>query len=237
MAARNLCSHFLLCSLLIACGGKHNTTTATVFIYNQPEAKTKNKKIIWVAIAPYHEIDSSTTQLISTELESFYRLKTIILPKAIMSDTLLAWSKKRYNANKILTHLSKIKPNNVAYILAITNDRIAACGDSTHESGVAGLGTRSGQCCVISTIALRNKLKDEEQYTQRLIKACMHEMGHNFGLAHCKKKDKKCLMRDAAGTILTLDEEEIYLCKNCISILKTKGIGVREKSSKSLRFL
>lgn len=219
---------FLLSLLILGCGAKKKSSTVELIDKNNISARESIKKIVWVAIAPYHEIDSATTKLISHELHDFYGVRTVILPKAVMSDTLLAWSKTRYNANKILSHLVLIKPKHVAYILALTDDKIAACGDSTHETGVAGLGTRSGQCCVVSTATLHRKVKDEEQFTQRLIKACMHEMGHSFGLKHCKQKDKKCFMRDAGGTILTLDEEEIYLCKNCTKILKNHGFNIKE---------
>jgi archaemetzincin len=221
----------LIVSLGFACGKKEKPpVTVNPFVTNNIPAKKNQVKIVRVAIAPYHEIDSATTALIAQEFESFYvNVKTLILPREIMSDSLLANSQTRYNANKILNHLALIKPNEVNYILAITDDRIAACGDSIHETGVAGLGNRPGTCSVVSTAALKNKLPDSTQFTPRLIKATMHEMGHNFGLFHCKnKKDKKCLMRDAAGTIKTLDEEDVHLCDKCVELLKQKGINVRK---------
>lgn len=224
----------LFVCFLFSCGNKVETPlTVSPFVANNIPAKKSQVKIIRLAIAPFHEIDSITTCMLAQEFECFYHnVKTIILPRAIMSDTLLANSKTRYNANKILHHLALIKPEEATYILAITDDRIAACGDSIHESGVAGLGNRPGTCAVVSTAALRNKLKDEDQFTQRLIKACMHEMGHNFGLPHCKnKKDKKCLMRDAAGTIVTLDEEDVHLCTKCTELLKEKGINLRNQDT------
>jgi archaemetzincin len=232
MTKKNI-TYILLLSLVWACTGKNKLPDIpTLFSANQITAKKKQIKVIRLAIAPYNEIDSATTSLLVTELENFYsNLQAVILPKAIMSDSLLANSKTRYNANKILNHLDLIKPEQVTYILAITNDKIAACGDTIHETGVAGLGNRPGTCAVVSTWSLRRKLKDEIQFTQRLIKACMHEMGHNFGLGHCKNKDKKCLMRDAGGTILTLDQEEVHLCEKCEDLLKQKGIHLRKKET------
>lgn len=222
---------FLLISslYLISCGGNKQAELKNKASAKNSTIKDIKAKKIWVAVAPYHEIDSCTTELICSQLEYFYGIKTLTLPRALMPDTLLAWSKTRYNANKILLHLSIVKPTHIPYILALTDEKIAACGDSTHETGVAGLGNRPGNCCVVSTATLRRKLPDESQFTQRLIKACLHEMGHNFGLKHCKQKDKKCFMRDAGGTILTLDEETIHLCKNCTKILKEKGFNVVEE--------
>lgn len=221
----------LIITILISYGCNNKVEildNARPFAAQQYPAKKRQVKLIRVAIAPYNEIDSLTTYLIASQFEKFYlNVKTLILPTACMDDSLLAHSKTRYNANKILTHLAMIKPQESNFILAITNDKIAACGDSIHESGVAGLGDRPGYCCVVSTDALKNKLTDTLQFNPRLIKACMHEMGHNFGLSHCKSKDKKCIMRDAAGTIVTLDEEDIHLCKKCTDLLKEKGIHLK----------
>lgn len=218
---------------MIGCGNKPQPIKIHAdehsLLEQKSPAKKKNIKLHYIAIAPYHEVDSCTADLIACEFEAFYfNVKTFILPRAIMPDSLLAYSKTRYNANKILRHLDLIKPEQANYILAITDDKIAACGDSTQEMGVAGLGDRPGVCSVVSTASLKRKLPDSTQFTPRLIKACMHEMGHNFGLPHCKSKNKKCFMRDAGGTILTLDEEERFLCDQCIEKLKKRGIKLRK---------
>jgi archaemetzincin len=220
---------FLL--LLQSCGKKEEITVYTYKIkIKSTPARKKQVHIVKLAIAPYHEVDSATTALIAQEFEDFYtNIQTFVLPTAIMDDSLLARSGTRYNANKILSHLAKIKPTESTYILAITDDRIAACGDTIHESGVAGLGDKPGFCCVVSTAALKNKLTDSTQFGPRLIKASFHEMGHNFGLSHCKNKDRKCLMRSSGGTIVTLDEEDIYFCKKCRELLKKKGFIPKEK--------
>jgi len=225
-------TYILVCSfLLLSCGKKEEVK---VFIYKAKSKTTPAKKnqikLIKVAIAPYHEVDSVTSALIASEFENFYtNIKTLVLPNAYMDDSLLARSGTRYNANKILAHLAQIKPTEVTYILAITDDRIAACGDTIHESGVAGLGDKPGYCCVVSTAALKNKLSDSTQFSPRLIKACFHEMGHNFGLNHCKNRDRRCLMRSSGGTVVTLDEEDIYFCKKCRKLLKERGFIVKEK--------
>lgn len=223
---------FAFCFLLLSCGKKEEVPVYTYLIKSKSTpAKKKQVHVIKLAIAPYHEVDSATSALIAQEFECFYtNIKTFVLPTAIMDDSLLARSGTRYNANQILAHLAKIKPTESTYILAITDDRIAACGDSIHESGVAGLGDKPGFCCVVSTAAMKNKLTDSTQFGPRLIKACFHEMGHNFGLNHCKNRDKRCLMRSSGGTIVTLDEEDIYFCKKCREQLKKRGFIIKEKS-------
>lgn len=53
-----------------------------------------------------------------------------------------------------------------------------------------------------------------KEFKQRLIKICIHEVGHNLGLKHCVY-DPKCLMNDANGTISQVDREGMYFCKKC----------------------
>ena len=49
---------------------------------------------------------------------------------------------------------------------------------------------------------------------ERFKKICIHELGHNLGLHHCENYDK-CVMRDAAETIKTIDHVDLMLCDKC----------------------
>ncbi len=178
-----------------------------------------------VAIVPYHDFRPAWINLVRRELEGFYGIKTLLLPKAEMPDSCKKPYKNRYNAGGILQHLNVIKPKDVQYILALTTEGIAIEKGKYKEWGILGLGTCPGPCCVISTA---NMGKYDDRFKDRLVKVCLHEMGHNFGLPHCDKKDMKCLMRDANGTVLTIDEDEKYLCKYCAGFLKVKGFKLGE---------
>lgn len=194
---------------------------------NYHESFQNSDSNIVIAIVPYHRIDSSLINLISVELENFYGIKTTILPKANMPDSCKVPYKQRYNANKILEHLAIIKPKQTPYILAITTEGIATKKGKYKEWGILGLGTCPGPCCVVST---KNMGKNKDRLKDRLIKVCLHEMGHNFGLPHCNKNDQRCLMRDANGTVTTVDKEEKYLCQYCTAFLIKKGFMLKQKS-------
>ena len=58
----------------------------------------------------------------------------------------------------------------------------------------------------------------ERQLIERLQKVVIHEVGHNLGLPHCKV-DSRCVMRDAAEKIQTIDEVDAALCEACKSSL------------------
>ncbi len=47
----------------------------------------------------------------------------------------------------------------------------------------------------------------------RLVKVVNHELGHTLGLPHCPSAG--CLMEDAKGTIVTVDNETGAFCDGC----------------------
>jgi archaemetzincin len=188
---------------------------------NHPQAVQKNQPAILIAIQPYHNIDAGLVKLVSEELENFYGIRTTILPKGEMPDSCKKPYTHRYNANKILDYLITQKPPEISFILALTTHGIAIKNEKYNEWGILGLGSRPGPVCVISTA---NMGKDETQFKERLVKVCLHEIGHNFGLPHCTQGDAKCFMRAANGTVRTVDEEEKHLCTQCTAFLQTKGL-------------
>ncbi len=62
----------------------------------------------------------------------------------------------------------------------------------------------------------RIKSADSKKFISRFKKVCIHELGHNMGLKHCKD-NANCVMRDAAETIKTVDQVDLKLCKDCKS--------------------
>ncbi len=87
------------------------------------------------------------------------------------------------------------------------------------EWSIMGLGYRHGKTCVVSTFRIKKK-DDEALFKERLSKICIHEIGHNFGLDHCKA-NPACLMNDANETISQADREGIYFCKICSKQVKS----------------
>ncbi len=77
--------------------------------------------------------------------------------------------------------------------------------------GIFGLAFVPGSSCIISTHRLK---KNKSKFVERFNKVCIHELGHNLGLKHCKFHGK-CVMRDAAETIKTVDHVDLILCDNC----------------------
>jgi len=170
-----------------------------------------------VYIQPLGSVEKSELNLVKSSVEHFYHYKCIVKPKVNLTKDILANSKTRYEANRILS-----KYNSANNLLILTEKDIACANVERHlgEWGVFGLGYRPGTTCVVSTFRLKRNAS-AELFHARLTKVCLHEIGHNLGLNHCASGDKRCFMNDAKGTIKVVDEEQVFLCENC-----RKSIGL-----------
>jgi len=164
-----------------------------------------------VYILPLGNVDKADISLVKAAVESFYHYPCIIKPAAGLTNDILADSKTRYEANRILS-----KYNAWENTLILTEQDIAVVNPQRHvkEWGVFGLGYQPGTTCVVSTFRLKQNAATQ-LFHDRLIKVCLHEIGHNFGLPHCSSGDKRCFMRDAKGSIKEVDQAEVFLCAQC----------------------
>jgi archaemetzincin len=171
---------------------------------------SKPTKIIY--IQPLGDVNSITIKIIKKEVESFYGFKCEIKKEIPLTDDILTASKKRYEANKIL---SKYKSSQ--NILLITEKDIAHHNRKRNvkEWGIIGLGYRPGNTCVVSTFRIKKNVSNSK-FIERLRKVSLHEVGHNLGIDHCTK-DPLCLMNDANGTVKQIDKEKFYICNYCLS--------------------
>lgn len=79
--------------------------------------------------------------------------------------------------------------------------------------GEAQLG---GPCAVVSFHRLRQEFygleRDDRLLSQRLLKECIHEIGHTLDLRHCR--DYRCAMA-SAHAVEWIDLRENSLCESC----------------------
>jgi archaemetzincin len=167
-----------------------------------------------IYIQPLGDVNQKYINYIKKSVENFYGYSCIIKPKLSLKKDILAGSKIRYEAGKILK-----KYNSKENVLLITEKDIAHRKSSEFpEWGVFGLGYRPGSTCVISTFRLKKNVS-KAKFLERLKKVALHEIGHNLGLEHCTN-NKECMMTSASGTVKQVDKEKIWFCSKCWNLIK-----------------
>ncbi len=66
---------------------------------------------------------------------------------------------------------------------------------------------------MISLFRLRRGMRDDALLLHRVVSTAIHEVGHTLGLAHCT--EPRCVMNDAHGTVVTVDNSTGHLGPEC----------------------
>ena len=129
--------------------------------------------------------------------------------------------RQQYYSTKIIEAVKKLNITSEDYILIITEMDLFV-PVLTHIYGEAEL---RGKYSIVSTCRLHEEFYTSERNTELLLertyKEIMHELGHNFGLLHCK--DWQCVMHSSSG-IEEVDLKSSLYCDSCKTNLLTKDI-------------
>lgn len=190
-----------------------------LYVYYQapqalPDAVRPIPAPLRIALQPLGQLDQKYTTLAQQELKAFYGADVHIFKAQPLPDSAYYAPRHRYRAPVLLRHLLQLCPIGYDYIVGLTAKDISTTKGEYYDWGILGLGYCPGKSCVVSTHRLRRSARNAAHVAERLAKVVLHEVGHNLGLRHCHAS-KTCLMRDACGTIKTVDEEGKELCAHC----------------------
>jgi archaemetzincin len=121
-------------------------------------------------------------------------------------------ARRQYNSTLLLEYLALSKPRNYAKYLGVADVDLYARG----LNFVFGEAILNGEDAVISLHRLRPEFygdpPNRRLFEARVLKEAVHELGHTFGLTHCKNPE--CVMR-FSNSIIDTDFKKAQPCLNC----------------------
>lgn len=166
-------------------------------------------------------------RMVQRALSHFYELDIRVMDRVVLPKAAYYPPRKRYRAEKLLPFLEASLPGDGKRILGITSSDISTTKGTYPDWGILGLANVSGSACVLSSFRCRRGARSPEHARQRFGKVAVHELGHTFGLSHCRNSG--CLMQDGRGSVRTVDEEQ-DLCSACRLELVRLGVGLANDS-------
>jgi archaemetzincin len=129
--------------------------------------------------------------------------------------------RRRYRAEKLLDFLVAQSASEARVVLGLTAVDISTTKGSIEDWGVLGLATLDGRSAVLSSFRCKRSAKNRAHARTRFAKTAVHELGHAFGLGHCRTDG--CLMHDGEGSVRTTDREH-DLCADTRMRLAAAGV-------------
>jgi archaemetzincin len=167
------------------------------------------------------QIPPTELEAVAQALGAFYavRLETrapLALPKRAFYPM-----RKRYRAEKLLDFLVESGNPEARVTLGLTSVDISTTKAPYEDWGILGLATLDGRSAVLSSFRCHRGAKNAAHVRARFAKTAVHELGHSFGLEHCKTPG--CIMHDGEGSVLTTDTEH-DLCADTRARLGAAGL-------------
>lgn len=108
-------------------------------------------------------------------------------------------------------------PTEADKVLAVLNKDMTVRG----VNYIFGLASLGGRVAVISPVRLRESFYNRKckysTFLDRLVKEALHELGHTFGLSHCRNKE--CNMK-FSSTVEEIDTKSVYFCDSCLDRMR-----------------
>jgi archaemetzincin len=174
-----------------------------------------------VALQPFGALRAGVVATVKSGIERRYNVSVVVLPERPLPDTAYYRPRHRYRAERLLDTLDAVGDSaggTYAKIVGLTASDISTTVDEHEDFGIFGLGDLGGAPCVVSTFRLGRGGASEALFSERVVKAVNHELGHTFGVDHCPQTG--CLMSDAAGTMRRVDSGTGELCAVCAQRLE-----------------
>ena len=170
-----------------------------------------------IYILPINFSEKNLLDSLSDALKDAFKLPVSILNQYFSLEGGRDPVRNQYNSTWILSQILKIAPDESCKVLGVTSVDLYI-QVLTYVFGEAQL---VGKAAVVSAYRLRNELyglpKNPQRLKERLVKEAIHELGHTFGIIHCREPE--CIMYSTTYAE-EIDFKSKNFCKACSSRLE-----------------
>ena len=165
-----------------------------------------------VRLLPVGTIDSSLLAYLQQSIPAKLRVKCEILSPPLDPATCYHPERQQFHSSELLQQVQATLRREDWRLLAVA-DVDLYIPILQYVFGEAQIG---GPCAIVSTYRLRQEFygldRDDNLLRQRLLKECLHEIGHTLELRHCQ--DCRCVMA-SSHAVEWIDLRESSFCHGC----------------------
>jgi len=170
-------------------------------------------------ILPLRFPDNHLLGDLSSTLSNIFKLPVFFLQKSFSLKEGYDGVRNQFNSTWILSRLLEQIPDESCKLLGVTSVDLYV----PVLTFVFGEAQLEGKVAVVSSYRLRDELyglpKNPERLKERLEKEAIHELGHTFGLIHCRRPE--CVMYSVTYAE-EIDFKSQNFCDVCSAILERK---------------
>jgi len=173
-----------------------------------------------ITLVPLVPVSEELVYTLVTPLQQVFNASVEVeKPLNAVVDRVYDFSRAQYNSTSLIRELLLLKFNSSSKILGITSVDLFV-PILTYVFGEAQL---DGTSAVMSVYRLDDTVyglpPDSVKLFERSLKEAVHELGHTFGLLHCKNFN--CAMH-ASTTVDDVDVKGAMLCDECMEKVSVK---------------
>jgi archaemetzincin len=188
-----------------------------IFILLIANCGGKEDKMYFIYLQPIGEIDTKILQDIKSHIEKEFKVEVKIAKPIELPNNAYNLKRRQYHSTTILYKLEEIFPLDADRILGIVDVDLYV----PQLNFVFGEANTVTKVAIISLCRLHQEYyglpEDNEIFTLRTIKEAVHELGHTYGLRHCK--DIRCVMH-FSNSLIDTDNKSYNFCDSCLDKLK-----------------
>jgi archaemetzincin len=165
-----------------------------------------------LSIVPINAIDAGLLTRLAVCLEERFLYRCVVRAPLSVPKTILNSVRKQLFFGSISAKLCAASELRDEIRLGITDFDLY----KTSHQFIFGSSSPNARCAVVSIHRLRAEFygesRDENALFQRLLKECVHEIGHTLGLKHCY--NARCAMY-YSNSIFDTDNKHSQFCDAC----------------------